>query len=233
MALIKTTLVSEVSGRLGGIIFSHNAGGAYIRQASIPTNPNSPEQAVVRAAVAQLSAEWSGSMDQPQRESWELYASNVKLTNRVGDQVNVSGLAMYVRSNVARIQAGLATVVSAPAVFDLGNYSKPFLDNATTAAQTLDVNHGVGTFSDPWANVAGGFMFSYFSRPQNPGIKFFKGPYRFAGVIIGDPAPPASPATIASPFVFVPGQRIFGRHFTVLSDGRLSAATFTTTLTVP
>jgi len=140
---------------------------------------------------------------------------------------------MYVRSNVARIQAGLVTIEAAPTNFSLGGYTAPTLTNATAAAQTIDVTFGNGTFADSWANEVGGFMFSYFSRPQNPGINFFKGPYRFAGLVTGDlVAPPVSPETIGSPFVFALGQRIFGRHFVVAADGRLSAATHTTTLAV-
>lgn len=232
MALHKPLIVAQLSGRIGGLVFAHNSGGQYVRVGTIPTNPNTPFQAAVRAAVAQLSAIWSQSLTQIQRDVWELYAVNVTLTNRVGDQINVSGLAMYVRSNVARLQANLPRIDDAPTVFDLGAYTAPILSNATEAGQTIDVNFVANIIGDAWALEAGGFMFTYLSRPQNPGIRFFKGPYRFASVITGDPVPPATPATSAVPFAFVDGQRIFGRHFVVTADGRLSAATFTTVLAV-
>lgn len=230
--LFKPTIGTDLSGKIGGIVASHNAGGAYFRAATIPTNPNTPQQNVVRAAVAQLTSIWQSSLSVAERDSWALYAANVPLTNRIGEQHNVSGLAMYVRSNVPRIQAGEARIDTGPPVFNLGSYSAPTLTNATAGAQTIDVNFATGIVSDPWALEVGGFMFTYLSRPQNTGINFFRGPYRFAGVIAGDPIPPASPGVTSATFAFVVAQRIFGRHFTVRADGRLAAVTHTTVVTV-
>lgn len=230
--LFKPTIGTDLSGKVGGIVASHNAGGAYFRAATIPTNPNTPQQNVVRAAVAQLTSLWQSSLGQVNRDAWDLYAANVPLTNRIGEQHNVSGLAMYVRSNVPRLQAGVGRIDIGPAVFNLGAYTAPTLSNASEAAQTIDVNFINGSFSDPWAVEVGGFMFSYFSRPQNTGINFFRGPYRFAATVEGEVIPPVSPNATAAPFAFVANQRIFGRHFTVRADGRLAAVTHTTVLTV-
>lgn len=230
--LFKPTIGTDLSGKLGGIVASHNAGGPYFRIATIPTNPNTPQQVVVRNAVALLTAAWAGTLTQVQRDSWDLYAANVTLTNRIGEQHNISGIAMYVRSNVGRIQISQARVDTGPPIFNLGGMRAPTLANATAAGQTVDVGFFVAPIDNPWANEVGGSLLIYLSRPQNPGIQFFINPYRFATFVAGDPIPPVSPVTVAAPFVFVAGQRLFARFVAHTADGRVSADTRATILAV-
>lgn len=232
MALYKPTIAAELSGAIGGHVFSHNAGGQYVRVRTVPTNPNSPEQQVVRNAVTQLSNQWNNTLTEPNRVNWEVYAENVTLTNRIGEQIHVSGMAMFVRSNVIRVQGGQATVSDGPGVFNLGSHSQPTLSNASAATQTVDFNFGASIVSDPWANQVGGFMFVFLSRPQNTTINYFRGPYRQSGGVTGDPVPPVPPAVLAVPFPIIAGQKLFGRAVSVLADGRASTPSFFETTTV-
>lgn len=94
--LFKPIIGTDLSGKVGGIVASHNAGGAYFRAATIPTNPNTTFQQAVRNAVSQLSSMWQTTLTQAQRNEWEVYAANVKITNRIGEKINVSGLNHYV-----------------------------------------------------------------------------------------------------------------------------------------
>lgn len=230
--LFKPLLGTDLSGKVGGVVASHNAGGAYFRAATIPTNPNTPQQQAVRNAVSLLASFWESSLTQGQRDGWDVYASNTKLINRIGEQMNVSGLAMFIRSNTARLQVGIARIDDAPSVYNLGNKSANGMSNATEAGQTVDVSFGATLLGDPWANEAGGFLLVYLSRPQNAGITYFRGPYRYAAGVTGDPVPPVSPATVAAPFAFVAGQRLFGRAVACYADGRYTHSTFMTTLAV-
>ncbi len=230
--LFKPTIGTDLSGKLGGIVASHNAGGAYFRVATIPTNPNSPQQAVVRAAVTQLSNMWVSSLTPAQRAAWNVYASNVKVTNRIGEQVNISGLAMFVRCNVVRVQAGAAPVSEGPTVFNLSFHSITGLNTWSEATQQGNLTFGNTPLTDGWANEVGGFLFVFISRPQNPSINYFKGPYRQSGGEVGDPVPPESPGVFTAPFPFVEGQKIFGRTVSVTADGRASPPTFMETTAV-
>ena len=229
--LFKPILGTDLSGKVGGIVASHNAGGAYFRAATIPTNPNTPQQQAVRNAVAQLSNQWNNALTVAQRAEWDVYADNVSLTNRIGEQMKVSGMAMFVRSNVARIQTNTPTVLDGPPVFNLGDYTPPTLTNASEATQTVDLNFFVGAVTDAWANEVGGFMFVYVSRPQNPSINFFRGPYRVTFKITGDPVAPISPQTVGVPFPITAGQRLFGRAVTCRADGRYATSSFFFVLT--
>ena len=224
--LFKGILATQMSGAIGGVVWSHNAGGPYARARVTPTNPNSPQQQAVRNAVSFLANFWNNGLTLPQRRVWETYAENVSVTNRIGDQVFISGMAQYVRSNTARIQANLARADDGPGVFNIGGNSAPKIQNFSEATQLGEIAFGNTPLVDPWANEVGGFMWVFISRPQNPTINYFRGPYRLVAVVVGDPVAPVSPILINAPFPFIAGAKIFGRVITGLADGRLATPFF-------
>lgn len=230
--LFKPLLGTDLSGKVGGLVASHNSGGAYFRAATIPTNPNTVFQQAVRTAVSAHTAAWQSSLTQAERDAWILYADNVTLTNRIGEQHNVSGLAMFIRTNVPRSQAGLARQDVAPAIFNLSTFSNATAGNASAAIQDIDIGFDSFGPTDPWVTTAGSFLLAYVSRPQNSGIEFFKGPYRFVGALQGDPVPPVSPFTIPAPFAYIEGQRLFTFCRVVENDGRLTSIVRSNTLAV-
>jgi len=219
MAIFKSIIMPQASGSLGGIVFSRNKGGAYVRARAIPTNPNTAQQVVVRQAVGNLANLWSNTLTAAQRAAWKNYADNVPVVNALGDSIILTGLNMYTRSNVPIIQAGLTRVDAAPTVFNLGDYTEPSIAIDATDDE-IDV-----TFdnTDAWANEDDAAMLVYASRPVAASINYFKGPYRYAGKIDGDGAtPPTSPAAISLPWAVEAGQKVFAKIAVVRADGRLS-----------
>jgi hypothetical protein len=221
---IKSGLITEASGSLGGMTASHNRGGLYLRARTIPVNPNTPQQQAVRTHVSNLSSLWLSVLTPAQRASWDLYALNVPLPDRLGEPRNVGGLQMYIRSNVPRLQTTLPRVDTAPVIFNLGAWSLPIVSNATAAAQTIDVAYAQ---IDTWVSEDDAGMLVYASRAANLSINYFKGPYRFAAVELGDLAlPPTPPLVVPAPFAFALGQRLFLRINVSRADGRLGAEAF-------
>ncbi len=216
----KSGLVTDLSGSFGGLTASRNRGGNYFRARVVPVNPATPFQMAVRGFVATLTSAWLGVLTAGQRDSWNVYALNVQIPDTMGDPRNVSGIAMYVRSNVPRLQAGLPRVDQGPAVFNLGPFTNPGFETFVAATNTFDVTF---TDTDAWANEDDSAMIILASRPQNPSVNFFKGPYRFAGLVAGATAlPPTSPETISAPFNIEVGQRIFVQARVSRADGRLA-----------
>lgn len=221
--IFTSTLLAEASGRVGGLIFSHNAGGPYIRAAGTVTNPNTPQQTAIRDILSQLASLWVSTLTEAQRDAWALYAENVSLINRLGSPINVAGLNQYVRSNVPIIQSGFARQDAAPTIFDLGDFTAPGVQGQE-AGQDLSV---LFTDTDDWVGEDDAALLIYASRPQNPSINFFRGPYQFAGSIDGDGiTPPTSPGSVDSPFFITEGQRIFIRSRVIRADGRVSSEAF-------
>jgi len=222
--LLKGLLGSQMSGAVGGLVASRNRSGPYFRSRAIPVNPNTSFQQEVRSALSQLSARWSGVLTQLQRDAWDSYALNVPLTNRVGDPVNVGGIGMYQRCNVPLLQTGQAgglIIDTAPTVFNLGEYTAPQIVDVSEATQQVTIAFDN---TDAWANEDDSDMLIFVSRPRNPSVNYFKGPYRYSGAIEGDSTvPPTSPQTLNVTFPVLIGQKVFVRAAVLRADGRYSA----------
>lgn len=230
MALFQSAIITAGSGSMGGLTLSHNRGGMYIRSRVVPTNPNTGPQGVVRAAMAYLTNRWANTLTQVQRDGWDTYAENVPLPGPLGDPRNVGGLGMYVRSNLPAVAFSIAIVDDAPIIFDTSGFTPVTAPTATDAGDLLGFNF---TDTDDWANEDGALMLVFGSRPQNPAINYFTGPYQQSGGISGNSiAPPASPYSGANAFPFAAGQRVFFRVVVRRVDGRYSTTQRLTALGV-
>lgn len=215
-----SALVATGSGSIGGLTASHNKGGQYVRRRAIPTNPQSSQQVAVRNALATLASRWGDVLTPAERAAWDVYAANVPKIDTLGNSINLSGMQWYVACNTPRIQEGTLSIIDAgPTVYQLASLTDPsFAFDAT--ADEIDVTF---TNTDGWAGEVGGALLVFASRPQSPSINFFKGPYRFAGVVLGAATPPTSPASISLPFVIAAGQKVFAQVRAVRADGRISS----------
>jgi hypothetical protein len=215
----KSPLITKGSGSVAGLTFSRNKSGNYIRERSLPTNPNTPYQQAVRGFFSALAVLWQDTLTPVMRASWSLYADNVPVTDRIGDSINLTGLNMYIRSNVPRLQAGEPRVDAGPVIFNLGSFTNPTIEIDKPNAE-VDV-----TFddTDEWANEDDAAMLVYGSTAKDPTINYFKNPYRILGAIQGDAiAAPATPAALFVNGAIETGQRMFFRFVVSRADGRLS-----------
>ena len=218
--LFKSQLVTQVSGSVGGMTGSHNKGGLYFRARSIPVNPGSSFQTEVRNAMATLVNRWTTILTEVQRVAWSVFAQNVSAVNRLADVISLSGQQQYLRSNIPRIQAGLAVVDDGPTVFSNGSFDAP-VSVYSEGAVSLDVEYND---TEAWVGEDGSAMLCYSSRGQNVSINYFKGPYRLAGVVLGNATtPPTSPEVFSPPpFPATEALKYFSFYRVSRSDGRLS-----------
>lgn len=98
-------MVGAVSGRVGGTIFSHNRGGAYIRNGVVPTRVVSTYTELVRNALAACSRAW-GSLTDEERLNWAAYTVENPVVNRLGQKKTLSGHMAYNALNARLVQAG-------------------------------------------------------------------------------------------------------------------------------
>lgn len=220
MATVKFNNWAEARGSVNGTVYSRNRGGAIARNRTVPVNPGSELQAIVRAAVGSLSARWRDTLTSAQRAAWDNYALNTPRTNKVGDPINVGGLGMYIRGNVPRIQGGLAIVDDGPTAFGVPEVGQ--IDLTAFSAGTVTV-----AYDDtlPWVDLDGAALLIYVSNNQSPALNYFDGPYRFGAAVEGNSTtPPTTPEVVGFPFqnTITPGNRIFARATVAFDDGRLS-----------
>lgn len=184
---ILPSMASAMSGSFRGITASHNKGGAYFRGRTIPTNPSSSLQVVMRGALSTLMTMWNSVLTQTDRDMWNDWAAQVSWVDSLGQTIQLSGVNMFVRINSVIIQGnsilslGLSIVTTPPPVAALG---------LAPAIDTVEVTHVTGppetvNLSTTLTN-AGDFgiqlVLVWVSPNINPGKSYYKGPFTLAGV---------------------------------------------------
>jgi hypothetical protein len=219
--LYKSQLLTEASGSVGGCTFSHNRAGLYIRQRTLPTNPNSAGQVSVRSVFTTLAQAWSQDLTQLMRDGWDAYAAVVTKTGKLGDQIFLTGFNWYLACNTPRLQAGQARADVPPSTFSLTTLTAPTM--VVLADDTAVLVSFTNT--DEWATGVGGFLFLYMGQAQNVTVNFYKTPFRFMGFEAGAVVPPTSPQGFTNPYgnQYAANQRVFMRAVASAPDGRISA----------
>ena len=114
MALITPgPLAGQISGRLASTIFSHNKGGPYVRNGTIPTTSTTEYALAAKAALQAASATWQG-FTAAQRLAWSSFALENPVTNRLGKSITLSGIAAHNGIFCRLTAAGLAPIAAPP-----------------------------------------------------------------------------------------------------------------------
>lgn len=95
--------VGQISGRVGGSVFSHNRGGMYIRNGSIPSISQTQKAMNYKGYLAYASQLYANLTD-AQAAAWREYAANHPVTNRIGRSHTLTGGNWFVACN-ARLAA--------------------------------------------------------------------------------------------------------------------------------
>lgn len=213
--------ILAASGSVGGQTFARNRYGNYVRTKTKPVNPSSDRQQYVRNLVSSMVEHWGSILTQDQRDAWNTYANAIDWLNKLGETITLSGFNHFIRSNVARVQAGGSVIADGPTELTLPGTDSLFEASLSEASQEISVafDNTLG-----WANETGGFMSISMSAPAGGGRSFIQPQMRWADVIKGDnTTAPTSPATIACPFPVAEGQRVIVQARIIRLDGRLSA----------
>lgn len=220
MALIRYGEGQQRSGSLGATVYSHNRFGQYIRARTIPVNPRTALQVAARNRVKALASAWQNILTQTQRDAWDLYADTVGWLNKLGEVVHLTGMNMYVRTNAIVLQFGLARIDDAPTNFTLAVAEQKLTATASEATQLISFSWAAGA---DWANETGAGQSFFLGSPQNSGITFFNGPWRYNGGEAGvTGVPPAGPLIVTATYPIAAGQRLFIYSRIFRADGRLS-----------
>lgn len=114
MAKIKLgPMVGQASGAIGASVFSHNRYGAYVRNRTIPVTSTTEFATNAKAVMSAMSQAWQGRTA-AQRAQWESWAANNPITDRLGDQRILSGIAAYCMLNARLAHTAHAPIASPP-----------------------------------------------------------------------------------------------------------------------
>jgi len=210
-------LVGQLSGRVGGIVFSRNRGGDYVRNGPSPINPQTFYQIAVRNALALASTRWN-DMLATARASWSSWAQNNPQQNRIGESIRLQGNAAFVMFNSRLAYLGVPVIDTAPVI----SAPAPLL----TLTGTFDI--GAGAFQAAYTATplgAGTKLWVRGCRPMSLGVAFVKNRLRH---FITGAAAGASPLDIETSFYArfgtpAVGESIVIRAAVLGADGQLSA----------
>lgn len=116
MAKIKlNSLLADMRGRMGSVVFSSNAAGFYASPLKTPIQPNTARQSSTRNTFSRLVKSWN-LLSSTDRATWTAYAAHVDnaRTDWFGDTYYPNARAQFVSVNTARLLAGAAIIETAP-----------------------------------------------------------------------------------------------------------------------
>lgn len=97
-ALVRSALLSDISGSIGGTTFARARGGAYARNRTVPINPGTASQGTARSMFGSLAMAWN-ALSGAQRDAWNAWAQGILFTNRLGETYAPSGRQAYISCN--------------------------------------------------------------------------------------------------------------------------------------
>ena len=170
MALIKFNQIAAASGSVNGTTYSRNYTGAYMRNRTVPVNPNTESQQEARSFMSIATARWA-VLTQEQRNAWAIYAAQTPVVNKVGDTVHLKGNNFHagVAAFALAEGASLSTTDAAPPIPGVAAAASS-TDIEITDAQDLNI-----TFDTPATAPANSAV--WISNPVGPGTKYYSGPW--------------------------------------------------------
>jgi hypothetical protein len=179
MALVKLgPMAAAVSGKIGGSVFSHNRGGAYVRAWAKPTVVTSAAAISAKIFLTACAQAWAG-LTEGQKDAWRNWTLENPSVNRLGDSRTLSGHAAFnmLNTRVLRMGASLLTL--------------PPLDNppAPPALTSLTVDASAHTASlvfTPTPLPAGIHLWIWAALVDGAGISYVANRLRLVSTV--DPA---------------------------------------------
>lgn len=118
MKYVPSMFIGQLSGSEGSTTASHNRFASYFRNRTIPVNPRTPAQTLVRDALTSFSQNWK-TLSASAQSGWEQIAALVPLQNTQGQTFFLPGQSFYIRFNLTRRTVGQARLDVAPAAVEV------------------------------------------------------------------------------------------------------------------
>jgi hypothetical protein len=105
-------IVGQISGRVAGSVFSHNRGGTYVRNGTVPHKVISDPAIQAKARMTTTSREWQIESAED-RLAWQNYCQQNPITNRLGHKTTLAAHMAYCGIN-CRLKACGGNAISKP-----------------------------------------------------------------------------------------------------------------------
>jgi hypothetical protein len=194
--------VTDLRGSIGGTTFSRGPAGAIARQRVKPINPATPLQNARRAVLSALSLRWSAGLTPTERADWNAYALATNFQNKVGDTIQISGLACFVRLNSLMILMGKSVVTAAPLLSGQAAQTA-YQPQVLATAKHVCVLEPTAGFDK---SVVGEYLVVFAGLPMHIGRTSGAHGWRYVGNVAGAVVPPVFPMGFDWPYIAPVGE---------------------------
>jgi len=216
MARVKlNSLLADLRGRLGSVVFSSNSAGFYCSIYKRPVNPRTEAQSDRRTAFSNLIKSWN-LLTPAEQVLWTTYAarSDNERLDWFGDPYYPSSRAQFVTINSYRLQAGLSITTTAPT----GNLPSPLpaFDGCVYSAAD-----GSTSYLNPQAafDASISYVWMSLSLSYSPGRLTRSQPWRFISVYASASSWPYDlDSFLSSAYGIIPASGRYWFHLVPLSS---------------
>jgi len=222
--------IADARGSIGGLTLSRGAGGAIARARVKPVNPRSTLQSARRARTSFLSKQWSATLTEQQRDDWRAYAAGTTWTNKLGQNIQINGLAAFLRLNALALLYSSTVIADAPtAMGHAGGVTLSFLAESDTSK--LQLAEPTGSFDK---STDGHFLLIFMGLPTETGRLSTPKGFRYVSHVAGNNgAPPAFPYQLTAAYTMAEGQRVTIKAMFKDENNRISGPHWATATAAP
>ena len=155
MAICKLgTLVVGISGTAGGLTYSRNKAGPYVKIWGMGSNPRTVRQTTTRGRLSGLGALWAG-MSVGDRADWDAYGEVAPEIdyNPLGEIITLSGWQWFVRVNQRLMTLGMDTTTTVPSTDAVTPFTGVGLEVTAGEFGLAQVGWGAGECESPYSGV--------------------------------------------------------------------------------
>lgn len=229
MAIAKfSDIIGDASGRIAGAVIARNIHATYLRPYRPAANPASSVQHSQRLRYSLISAAWS-ALSAIQRAAYDTFAADTHnyVTNRLGDDVPLSGWQTFVRQSQNLLIASLALPTAPPSTpFPTAPVINAiFLYEQTPSVWVFSYTFPTDEFLNHYSPMAQARKPSPGSQTANSGWKFIR-----CGAPIAGSSTTATTATLRVFGTPINGSMAFMRIARMAADGGRSPDTIASCL---
>lgn len=217
------TLAADVRGKIGGIVYSRNTAGAYVRTKVTPINANTIWQQTVRSNMSAISKAWQG-LTKALQTQWTNFATSHPVSNVFGNKVTIPGIAMFNRINGILLNINEPIMTAVPEDTLVTDIS---IVSVVLTAATREFN--LDFLPDP--TPADHHIAIEVTKPISAGQNYYANLLRFAAYSTAAVASPFKPILDAARFPLIAGQ-VIGYRVYMINDANGAKSIGTTGTTV-
>lgn len=110
MARITTSaLISDIRGKVGGVVFQGGQSGLIARNKTIPVNRRTLAQTQSKKDLFNIQQEWKALTD-AQRDDWNLFAATYPVLQKFSTTKTINGQQYFIKYNDYRVRYGLGVL---------------------------------------------------------------------------------------------------------------------------